>query len=464
VIASTIHDAGRLLRSGQISVVELVEEALRGAEADQRLNAFITITGDQARQEARVLDAELRAGQNRGPLHGIPIGLKDLVYTRGVRSTNGSKLFENFVPSFDATLLTKLSAAGAISIGKLNMHEMAYGISSSNHWYGSVRNPWNPDCIPGGSSGGSGVTVATGTVFCAIGSDTGGSIRNPAAYCGVVGIKPTFGRVSRHGVFPLGLTLDTLGPLTRSVADAALVLGVMSGGDPKDDATGTRGTEEFVPAGDNGAPALKGVRIGVPENFFLARLHPDVAAAYQNALRIAESLGAILVPVHVPDPEGLNAIARTTLLSEASAVLQPYWERRDEIAPEVLTLLDQGRLVTATEYVNAQRLRRHMQGSWRTMFAGIDVLLTPSSPVPAPKIGQTTVEIDGQPEDTRLASTRLLRGVNALGLPGLAIPAGLTELERMPIGLQLIGAAWSEKRLFAYGHALESALPKISLP
>jgi aspartyl-tRNA(Asn)/glutamyl-tRNA(Gln) amidotransferase subunit A len=457
----TIGEAGRLLRAREISSVELVQNALDGAERDQALNAFLTITGDEALASAEELDRDLQSGRDRGPLHGIPIAFKDLYYTRGVRTTNGSKLFESFVPDEDATVVRKLQGAGAVCIGKLNQHELAYGITSNNPWFGAIRNPWDPECIPGGSSGGSGVTVATGTVFAALGSDTGGSIRNPAALCGTVGIKPTFGRVSRCGCFPLGLTLDTMGPLTRTVEDSAIVMNVIAGFDPQDDATVDRPVVDFVPPAAT-EPSLDGVRLGVPNNFFLSRLHPDIDLLYRAAVREAERLGAEVLPVDVPDPEGLNLIARTTLLGEASAVLQKYLGRRSEIGADVRALLDQGSELGAAEYINAQRVRRRMQSEWRAMFDRIDVLLTPSSPMPAPRIGQSTVLLGGQEEDTRLAATKFLRGVNAMGLPALAIPCGVTR-ERMPAGLQLIGSAWSEKRLFAWGRALESVLPEVRL-
>ncbi|MDZ4800784.1 MAG: amidase [Bryobacteraceae bacterium] len=455
----TIREAGRRLRDREISAVELVRDSLQAVERDAALNAFITVTGDQALRSAHELDQELQEGKDRGPLHGIPIAFKDLYYTRGVRSTNGSQLFADFVPEDDATVVQRLQTAGAISVGKLNQHELAYGISSSNPWFGPVRNPWDPECIPGGSSGGSGAAVATGSIFVGMGSDTGGSIRNPSAFCGTVGMKPTFGRVSRCGCFQLGLTLDTMGPLTRTVEDAAIVMNAITGFDPQDDATVLRPEEHFVPA-DN--VSLKGVRLGVPNNFYLERLHPDVEALYNSAMREAERLGAEIIHVDVPDPEGLNLIGRTTLLGEAAAVMRPFLHRRDEIGADVRTLLDQGTLLSASDYINAQRVRRAMMADWHAMFDKIDVLVTPSAPVPAPQIGQQTVTVGGQEEDTRLLSTKFVRGVNVIGLPALALPCGLTR-ERMPAGLQLIGSAWSEKRLFACGKALEQALPQVRL-
>jgi aspartyl-tRNA(Asn)/glutamyl-tRNA(Gln) amidotransferase subunit A len=450
----TIREAGDLLRKRRISCTELLEQALSSIEArNGELNAFITITAYEARLQAKLLDQELANGRDRGPLHGIPIAFKDLCYTAGIRTTNGSALFRDFVPDYDATVVRKLDDAGAVCVGKLNMHELAYGITSSNPHFGPVRNPHDTERIPGGSSGGSGAAVAADMVFMAMGSDTGGSIRIPASYCGTVGIKATFGRVSRFGCFPLGLTLDHMGPLTRTVEDAAIVLEAIAGHDPKDESTSSREVPNFSELQRAG---LEGVRIGVPANFFLTGIDPEVRRAVENAIGAARRMKAEIVEVRVPDPEGLNIIARTILLAEASAVLSPHLDRRSEFGADVLALFDSGRFVSATDYINAQRVRRRMQHEWEDMFRRIDVLLTPSTPIGAPKIGQATVSIEGTEEDTRLASTKFVRGINALGLPALSLPYGRTS-EGLPIGLQIVGRAWEERTVLAAAAALESA-------
>jgi aspartyl-tRNA(Asn)/glutamyl-tRNA(Gln) amidotransferase subunit A len=446
----TITEAGRRLRANQVSCLELMDEALESAQRSADCNAFITITADAARHNARALDRDLREGRDRGPLHGIPIAYKDLYYTRGVRTTNGSKLFADFVPAFDATVVEKLSAAGAISIGKLNQHELAYGITSSNPHFGPVRNPHNRDCIPGGSSGGSGAAVASGTVFCGMGSDTGGSIRIPASYCGTVGFKPTFGRVSRYGCFPLGLSLDHMGPLTRSVEDAAVVLNAIAGPDPHDDTTQSRAAEDFRP--DRPAE-LRGLRIGIARNFYNERVHEDVASAFNRAVQAALDRGAHVVEVTVPAPHDLVTVARTVLLAEAAAVLTPYLERRVDFGMDVLALMDQGRLLPATDYVNAQRVRRTLMRDYAGLFRGIDVLFTPTTPVPAPRIGETTVTIGGAQEDARLASTRFVRGINALGLPAISIPCGESR-DGLPLGLQIVGRAWADRQVLTVAAAM----------
>jgi aspartyl-tRNA(Asn)/glutamyl-tRNA(Gln) amidotransferase subunit A len=450
----TILATAAELRAGNISSVELTTAALeRTQRLDPKLNAFITVTAGSALRAARRADEELRAGQDRGPLHGIPIALKDLFLTRGVRTTGGSLLYEHHVPEIDASVVKRLKAAGAVLMGKLNMHELAYGITSANPHFGPVRNPWNTAHSPGGSSGGSGAAVAAGFVFAAMGSDTGGSIRIPASFCGVAGIKPTYGRVSRYGTFPLGYSLDHMGPLARSVRDAAAVLTVIARHDPRDPASSRRAAEDFVP---EAGVSIRGVRIGVPENYYFDRVDPDVEAGVRGLLRLAATLGAEIRPVRVPDIAALNAVARVILLAEASAVYESQMQDRSKFGVDVLALLDQGRLIPATDYVNAQRLRRRLRQQFAELWRDVDCLVAPATPAPAPRIGQSTVTLGGEEEDVRLAATRFARGINVLGLPAVSLPCGLTA-EGLPAGAQIIGPAFSEAALARVGAALEDA-------
>lgn len=434
----TIDEAAGLLRSHQITCLELTDQALQKAERlNPKLNMFITITADQARESAKGLDDDLAHGHDRGRLHGIPIAHKDLICTKGVRTTSGSKLFADYVPDYNATVVEQLETAGAVSIGKLGLHELAYGITSANPHFGPVCNPFNAECIPGGSSGGSGAAVATSVVFMATGTDTGGSIRIPAAYCGTVGFKPTYGLVSRYGVRPLGFSLDHVGPLTRTVRDAELVMQAIA----------------KLPT----ATVPEQPRIGVPENFFFEKLDPEVKASVEAAVHQCETLGAHLVPVRVPDVQSLNAVALIILLAEASAALENHLSQRDQFGPDVLALLDQGRLISATEYINAQRLRKQFVTQFRQLFEQIDLLITPTLPITAPKIGQATVELDGETMDARMATTRFMRGFNALGLPALSIPCGLSSA-RMPIGVQLIGRVSEDNLVLRFGQKLQDVL------
>ncbi len=448
----TILEAAAAIRAKKVSSAELTAESLSGiARLQPRLNAFITVTEERAQERARRTDEELKRGIDRGPLHGIPIAVKDVYCMRGVRTTCGSKLFENHVPDRDAAVVERLEAAGAVITGKANMHELAYGITSSNPHFGFVRNARNPEHIPGGSSGGSGSAVAAGMVFMAMGSDTGGSIRIPASFCGTVGIKPTFGRVSRYGVMPLDFSLDHMGPLTRTVRDAAICLGAIAGHDPRDETSSRQPVPGFLPPGQ---VSIQGLRIGIPENFYFERVDPEVEAAVRRMASAAANLGATLVPVRVPDIRELNVIARVILLAEASAAMEKYLSRRENFGADVLSLLDQGRLIPATDYVNAQRLRRVKQQEFRRIWRQADCLLTPCTPTPAPKIGQTTITIAGESEDARLASTRLVRAINLLGLPALAVPCGV-HTSGLPMGMQLIGRPFTEPLLFRVGAALE---------
>lgn len=447
----TILEAAAALRKRQVSSAELTAAALKQIErANPATNAFITVMADSARERAAQADVDLAHGNALGPLHGIPVALKDLFCTRGVRTTGGSKLFADYVPDYDAAVVERLAAAGAVVVSKTGMHELAYGITSSNPHFGAIRNPWDRDRIPGGSSGGSGASVASGTVFMAMGSDTGGSIRIPASYCGTVGLKPTYGRVSRYGTFPLGFSLDHMGPLTRSVRDAGVVLNQIAGYDRRDATTSRLAVENYVPPEE---PSIRGLRIGMPENFYFDRLDPEVEAAVRGAFRAAEAHGAHVAPLRVPDIEALNTIARVILLAEASAAMEPHLGKRDQFGTDVLALLDQGRLLPATDYINAQRVRRRIAGEFHALWSRVDCLVTPTTPITAPHIGETSTSIGGETEDTRLASTRLVRGINALGLPAVSIPYG-NDRRGLPIGLQIIGKPFGEALILQAAQAL----------
>jgi aspartyl-tRNA(Asn)/glutamyl-tRNA(Gln) amidotransferase subunit A len=437
----TIIEAGAALRARTISCRELTEDALRAAARENpRLNAFMIVTSDSARTRAAELDDLLARGVDLGPLHGIPIAHKDCLFTKGVRTTWGSKLFADFVPENDADVVSRLHAAGAVSIGKTGLHELTFGMTSTNPHFGAVRNPHDPDRIPGGSSGGSGAAVAAGVVALATGTDTGGSIRIPASLCGCVGFKPTFDRVSRQGCMPLGLTLDHVGPMTATVDDTAIAFGLMA--------------ESPRPVSSKG---LKDLRIGVPSNYFFDRLDPEVMLAVRRAVQTAGALGARAEEVRLPDVEALSAMGRIVQLAEAAAVFNRYAHRREDFGADVLALIDQGRLIPATDYLNAQRVRRVLAVEFERVWQSFDILIVPATPMAAPLIGQTTVRLGDAEEDVRLAGTRLARPLNVLGWPALAIPCGRTAAG-LPIGLQLIAAANRDEELLAAGSALESAL------
>jgi aspartyl-tRNA(Asn)/glutamyl-tRNA(Gln) amidotransferase subunit A len=341
-------------------------------------------------------------------------------------------------------------------MGKTGLHELAYGITNNNPHFGPVRNPRDTERIPGGSSGGSGAAVAAGMVFFAMGTDTGGSIRIPAAYCGCVGIKPTSGRVSRYGVLPLDFSLDHMGPLTRTAKDAGLVMNALAGFDARDDTSSKQPAADYAFDGAQGdaSKRLAGLRLGAPENFFSDRIVPEVRAAFSSAIDRARILGASIVPVRVPDPAEINVVGRVILLSEVSALLQPYLHRRADFGPDVLALVDQGRLVPATDYVNAQRLRRVYQQEWAKLWRTVDLIVTPTAPIGPPLIGQQSVTIDGVEEDARLATTRFVRSINVLGLPAISVPIASGDFVA---GLQIIGSPFSESLTIRTGEALSAS-------
>jgi aspartyl-tRNA(Asn)/glutamyl-tRNA(Gln) amidotransferase subunit A len=431
----TLEEATAALADRRVSSVELTQACLERIEKrNPELNAFITVIAGEALRFAEEMDRERADGVARGPLHGIPIAHKDNVFTHEVKTTSGSKIFADFEPSVDAEIAARLEQAGAVLVGKTNMHELAYGITSLNPHYGPVRNPHDSARIAGGSSGGAAVAVADEMCFAATGTDTGGSLRIPASFCGVVGVKPTYGLVDREGIQPLAFTLDHAGPLARTVRDAATMLAAMSG-------------REFEVE-----PSLAGRIVGLPENFFFDDVDPDVSHAVKHAADVCIRLGAHIEHVVMPDMELLNVVSRTITLAEAAAVFEPWVDgqadRRADIGEDVLALLDQGRALPATAYVNAQRLRKELIENFRGLLETVDFLLTPATPAPAPLIAEAA--------DIRVATTRFVRGFNVIGFPAIAMPCGRTA--GLPIGMQLVGGPWRDAELLGAAAALEDEL------
>jgi len=436
----TIRELGSALRAREMSCVELIDQILAGIKARPESHWFITVTEEQARAEAAERDAELAAGQDRGPFHGIPIALKDLFYTRGVRTTAGSLIFRDFVPEYDATVVERLRDAGAVSVGKTNLHELAYGITSNNPHYGAVVNPLDPRRLAGGSSGGSAAVVAAGLLPMALGTDTGGSIRIPASYCGVAGLKPTYGRVSRHGVLPLAFSLDHVGPLGSCVEDCMLAMNVIAGAD-----------FNLPPRTE-----LTGIRIGVPKNFFFDRVDEEVAAAVRSSISAMERLGASVCEVEIPDLNEANAAARVVQYAETAALYVRYNDST-LFGKDVWGLIQQGKMIAGHEYVNAQRIRTLFRRDFDAIWGNIDVLAAPTTPIVAPGVDEANVQIGTDAENARMASTRLVRAINYLGEPALSLPCGKTS-SGMPVGLQLIGAPFSEAKLLQLGNTVETCL------
>ncbi len=434
----TLKETRAGLLRGDLSSEELVRAHLDRAEACSALGMFITVCGDEAIAEARRADESLARGESLGVLHGVPITAKDIVHSKGVRTTSGSKIFADFVPTADAPCLASLRRAGAILLGKTNLHELAYGISNVNPHYGPAKNPWDPERITGGSSGGSAASLAVGVGLGSIGTDTGGSIRIPSALCGTVGLKPTYGRVSREGVTPLSWSLDHVGPMARTVEDAAVLYDVLA---EADTASGLR------------APT-RGLRIGVHERYFFENIEPEVEASVRSALGELESLGMELVPIDVPEVE-IQADCRNIIaFAEASSFHEENIRRRPEDYGEgPRELLRFGLTIPATDYLAALRARRRIVRAFRKAFRGIDVLAVPATAAAAPRIEDDVLD---NGEELRTGLLRLAGPFNTTGFPALSLPCGFTEDGR-PIGLQLSASPNQESRLLHVAYAYEQS-------
>ena len=450
----TLLEAAAALRAKKVSSLELTQQSLQlSNELQPKLNAFLTFTADAAITAAKQADADFARDIDRGPLQGIPVAVKDLYYTQGTLTTAGSKIFSGFVPSYDAAVVEKLKAAGAVLTGKLGMHELAFGITSNNAHYGAIRNPWDPTRIPGGSSGGSGAAVSAGMVFAAMGSDTGGSIRIPASYCGTAGIKPTYGAVSRYGTFPLGFSLDHMGPLAQTSRDCAAVLNAISGPDPRD-AYSRKDPLPQIAIPDQ--PKLEGLRIGFSEEFLLEGIDPEIRAMVESALRAFHEWGATIVQLKLGWLRDVVAISHVILPAEAASVVEPHLSRRDDFGPEVRPLFEAGRLISAVDYLQAQKLRRIYRAKAASeLWKLCDVLISPSTAITAPKIGEQTVTLaSGQELEVRAASTLLVRAFNVLGTPAHSIVGGFHS-NGLPMSLQLIAKPLADASVLALGARFE---------
>jgi aspartyl-tRNA(Asn)/glutamyl-tRNA(Gln) amidotransferase subunit A len=451
----SLEQAARLLRRKEISSVELTDAALARIERfNPSLNAFLTVIADRARRQARQAERDILRKRPRGLLHGIPISLKDNFWTRGIRTTAGSTILGDFVPSSDSEVAAKLGQAGAILLGKTNMHEFAYGITSENPHYGPVRNPWARDRISGGSSGGSAAAVAAGMCFASVGTDTGGSIRVPSALCGIVGLKPTFGLVSVAGVVPLSESLDHVGPLARNVTDACILLQAIAGKYPKNGAA--RKTPDYRKLGKT---SMRRLRLGWPKHYFLERVDPEVRRAIDAARKCFETLGARIEDVSFPNLAESVATGTNIPVAEAARyhASQGYYpERADEYGEDVRQRLQQGYELRAVEYFRGVTAKVAAEKEFEAAFEHVDAILAPASPIPAPLIGQDETSIGGETETVRSALVRLNRPANITGHPAISIPCGFTS-EGFPIGLQLIGPRWGEAELLGMAFAYEQA-------
>jgi len=449
----SLRSLATLIQRQEVSPVEATEAVLDRVEKfDSELNSFITVLGDEALTQARAATQEIQAGHYRGPLHGIPIAVKDVYYTKGVRTTAGSQILSDFIPSYDATVIARLREAGAILIGKLNMHEFARGATNSSSLIGACSNPWDTLRVPGGSSGGSGAAVAAGLCFGSLGSDTGGSIRIPAAFCGVVGLKPTYGRVSRHGVFPLSWSLDHVGPMTRTVMDAALMLQAIAGHDSQDATTRTAVVPDFAAALTG---TIQGVRLGIPQEFFFEQLDVEVGNAVRAAIQSLERAGARVEQVSLPLSKFASAAGRIISLTEAAEIHAKFLKTRyADYSPDVRAGFLVGQLILGRHYIRAQRVRCLIRQEMEAALQRVDALVTPTVPIPAPRIGETTVKIGQENTDIMSTLSRLTRPANLTGFPAISVPCGFTQ-GGLPIGMQLIGRPFAEAAVLQIAYTYE---------
>ena len=477
-------DTIRLLReriaSRELKAVDLCRESLSRIDQLGELNAFLTVLADRALARAEEIDELANKGQQLPQLAGLILAVKDNMVIRGVRTTAGSRILANYVPPYTATAVERLEAAGAIIVGKTNCDEFAMGSSNENSAYGPVKNPWDTSRVPGGSSGGSAVAVASGMAMCALGSDTGGSIRQPASLCGVVGLKPTYGRVSRYGLIAFGSSLDQIGPLARTTEDAALILGVMAGRDPNDATSSNTPVDDYAAAleGD-----VKGLRVGVPREYYAEGLDPEVKTTIETAIAKLRELGAVVVDVSLPHTEYAVPVYYLIATAEASSNLARYDGVRYGFRAEETSTLremysrtrDQGfgaevkrRIMLGTYalsagyydayYGKAQKVRALIEGDFRNAFASCDVIATPTSPTPAFKLGEKTEN----PLEMYLSDIYTIT-LNLAGVPGISVPCGLSS-SGLPIGLQLVGRHFEEATLLRAAHNLERACGFVCKP
>lgn len=437
----TLAGAAELLAQRKISPAELARPVFARIERlNPEMRAFITVMQDQI------------SGDYAAPLYGAPVSVKDLYDTKGIRTTAGAKIFENRVPQEDATAVTRLKNAGATIIGKTNLHEFAYGVTTVNPHFGTARNPWDPERISGGSSGGSASAVALSMGLGSLGSDTGGSIRIPASLCGVVGLKPTYGRVSVRGVVPLSWSFDHAGPMARTVEDAAILLGIIAGGDRADPYSRNVGVPRYT---DSLTGNIKRIRIGIPREYFWERLAPPVEDAARAALGSLAKLGAELIDVSLPS----IALHRAVWLHIASPEAYSYHERylkehADEYSADVRGRLEAGRALLSIDYVRAQRARTIMKEECKRVFQAVDVIVTPTLPIAAPRIDDTHKPWGDGSEIAAASLARFTRFFNVVGLPAISVPCGFTS-EGLPVGLQIAGKAFDEPTVLRVAHAYE---------
>ncbi len=434
----TIHSLLEGYKTKQFSPVEITKHYLKRIEAEKDLNAYITVLAEQSMAQAKIAEQKIMAGATLGKLEGVPVSYKDNLYTKGVPTTSGSRIDQEFVPNFNARAVDQLERAGAINLGKTNMHEYAFGITSNNPFYGAVKNPWNRNFTPGGSSGGSGAAVAADLCAMSIGTDTGGSIRIPAAACGVVGLKATNGYIDGTGISNLSWTLDHVGPLTKNVPDLAITMEALTNKSYKETLN----------------EDIRGVRIGIPKNYFNERVDEKIFKLYEDAVKNLEELGAILIEVDIPFVEEDLSVIYTLATSEAGYIHKDSIETRlGDFGADVKQILVSSKAIQALDYIHALKRAEEINASFTHLFSEIDVLATPTLAAMPQEIGVEEVDFGNQKEDIFNAMIRYPSVFNMTGHPALSLPCGQTN--DLPVSLSLIGAHYTEKRLMQVAYAYE---------
>jgi aspartyl-tRNA(Asn)/glutamyl-tRNA(Gln) amidotransferase subunit A len=458
VLSFSITELARRLESHELSVVEVVEDCIsRINEINTTLNAFVTLSTDQARHAAKIADNEIRVGKYRGPLHGVPVGIKDMVNTSGIRTTYGSLIFKSNIPEKDAVVVSRLKEAGAIVLGKTNTHEFAFGVTTDNVHYGATRNPWALDRIAGGSSGGSAAAVASFMCYGAVGTDTGGSIRIPSAFCGLVGLKPTYGLVSTTDVFPLAMSLDHVGPITRSATDAALMLQTMAGFDPDD----PRSLNASIPNFQNIEDSIGEAKVAVCPDLIPEIMDRSERLAYESAISKIENLGARVLEKRIKTPQQIER-ASTTLMSAEAAVQhsQLLREHSDKYGVNVIGRFKAGQKITTAEYIEALRNREEISREIELIFQDADFLLTPSVQILPSRIGEDNIRVDGKEVNVILGCVCFTRLANITGIPAITLPYGYSD-DGLPLSIQLMAPKLHEKNLLNLAYTIEKATPEL---
>ena len=454
-VAATISDLGPLIQQRKLSPVELARWYIdRISKLNGRLNAFLSVLADEAITEARAAENEIAHGHYRGPLHGIPIALKNIIAVKGVRMTCGSKILADHRPVRDATVVTRLREAGAVLLGTLHLHEFAWGVTSVNPHFGNARNPWNPERIPGGSSGGSSVAVASSMAMATLGTDTGGSVRIPSSLCGTIGLKPTYGRVSRDGIFPLCNSLDHVGVIAKNARDAALLLGLIAGIDSRDPTS----VDLPVPKYSQGLTAsIRGMRVGFLRGFFADDVRDDVKGCVESAVERLREIGAQVEDVSLPLMHHVPGASLAIMTAESYAVHERFLrERAHEYGADVRLRLSMGAMVSASQYLNAQRFRRLLCEQTAEAMGRLDVLVAPTTPIPATSIGQELARIGNKQIAVGTSLSRLTRPANMTGLPAISVPCGFSS-EGLPVGFQIVGRPFEEATVLRVANAYQGA-------